>query len=211
MVPAITLSLALTNLVVHNLMSWIPESLVDCSSRCFHNTSCSSFFYNQGHGTCNLNTVVYSAVSDTLTPLDGVLYYEWKHEGCDESAGRTFQRASWLCFYGVQIAMTHSSAQASCSLLTANTQSKVDQAYIIASRYGERQWIGGHLSSGIWKWTSGKSFGDFLAWSGAHPIQGRDCMAAQIAKPNWGSDVCASARWYICEVSIPQETSYCNY
>ncbi|XP_071112730.1 uncharacterized protein [Haliotis cracherodii] len=210
MVPAITLSLALTNLVVDNLLSWIPTSLVDCSSRCFHNTSCSSFFYNQGNGMCHVNTVVYSVVSDTLTPSDGVLYYEWKHEGCDESKGQKFQRASWLCFYLVKSVMDYAQASAFCSLLTANTQSKVDQAYTIGSRYDERVWLGGK-KIGDWMWMSGETFGNFLAWSKGYPEIGKDCMIAVKSTPHWASDTCIKTRWFICEASIPQETSYCNY
>ncbi|XP_046365493.1 uncharacterized protein LOC124141500 [Haliotis rufescens] len=212
MVPAITLSLALTNLVVDNLLSWIPTSLVDCSSRCFHNTSCSSFFYNQGDGTCNLNTVVYSVVSDTLTPSDGVLYYEWKHEDCDDSAGRKFQRASWLCFYLVKSKKDYNLASMYCPLLTANTQSKVDQAHIIASRHDERVWLGGHKIHFMnWRWMSGETFGNFLAWSDGYPVKDKDCMIAVKSTPQWASDTCSKTRWFICEASIPQETSYCNY
>ncbi|XP_046556224.1 macrophage mannose receptor 1-like [Haliotis rubra] len=213
MVPAITLSLTLVNLAPSAHFSGIRTSLVDCSSRCYHNTSCSSFFYYKGSGSgyCKVNTVVYSVVQDSLVGFRNMMYYEWKHVNCDESAGWKFQRASWLCFKVVTAKATHTAAKSSCNLLTANTQSKVDQAYLIASKKDERVWVGGVKGSGAWRWLSGKAFDDFEAWDDGYPEGGKDCMIVVKSTPKWASDTCSKDRVYMCEVSIQPETSYCNY
>ncbi|XP_067674180.1 uncharacterized protein [Haliotis asinina] len=211
MVPAITLSLALVNLSPVDDALGIRTSLTDCSSRCYHNTSCSSFFYDKVFGYCHVDTVVYSVVRDSLYWYPGMLYYEWKHEHCDESAGRKFQRASWLCFQLLTVKTSHLAAQSAGTLLTANTQSKVDQAHLIASNKDERLWVGGVKQSGGWRWVSGKAFDDFEAWADGNPEAGKDCMIVLKSTPKWSSTACSKDRMYLCEVPIPQETSYCNY